>query len=175
MIVATILLAVSLAASAGESEPSMLLGMQTRDSKTLLSKNGESLYALQLTPLDGRLCQVRAFFRGAPPRTARFCSSRVTGRQVARSGVAVLGLGEMVHGVGACIVDSRIVAVRFYTGAGAYVTAQTGECTGSYQQIWCQGTWVVQGVQLYFGGASWLRPRPSLQGIRPLCSTMVGG
>ena len=175
MIVAILLLAASLSGSALEGEPSMLLGTETRESKTLLSEDGENLYALQLTPRDGRLCQVRAFFRGAPPRAARFCSGRVTGRQIARSGVAVLGVGESVRGIGTCSVGGdRIVAVRFYTGTGAYVTAQVEDCSGTYQQVWCQGEWVVQGVQLYFGGASWLRPRPSLQGLRPLCTAMAG-
>lgn len=175
MIAAAILLAASLTGYALEAEPSMLLGIETRDSKTLLSEDGERLYGLQLTPLDRRVCQVRAFFRGAPPRTARFCSGRVTGRQVARSGVAALGLGEAVHGIGTCSArDGRIIAVRLYTGAAEFVTAQVEACAGPYQQVWCQGAWVVQGVQLYFGGASWLRPQPSLQGVRPLCTAMAG-
>ncbi len=174
MIAALILLAVSLAASALEAEPSMLLGIETRHSKTLLSTNGEGLYALQLTQREGRLCQVRAFFRGAPPRTARFCPGRVTSREVARSGVAVLGVGESVRGIGTCsTADARIVGVRFYTGSGAHVTAQVEDCSGPYQEVWCQGEWAVQGVQLYFGGAGWLWPRRSLQGLRPLCTAMA--
>ena len=173
MIAAMVLLIANLAVSVAEGESSMLLGIQTEHAKTLLSQNDERLYGLQLTPRNGRLCQVRAFFRGAPPRAARFCSNRVIGRQVARSGVAVLGLGERVHGVGACSVNDRIVAVRLYTRDGAYVAAQIDACDGPYQQVWCQGNWVVQGVQLYFGGANWLRPRPGLQGIRPLCTIMA--
>ncbi|SDM84002.1 hypothetical protein [Maricaulis salignorans] len=171
MLIASLALFASLAGSAVDAEPSMLLGVATRESKTLLGEDAEALYALQLTTRDRRLCQVRAFFRGASPRTARYCSGRVTGRQVARSGVAVLGVGEVVQGVGACLSrDGRIVAVRFHTRAGAAVTAQTETCTRSYQQVLCRGDWVVQGVQLYFGGASWLRPQPSLLGLRPLCT-----
>ena len=153
----------------------MLLGIQTRESKTLLSENGEALYGLQLTPRDRRLCQVRAFFRGAPPHAARFCLGRVTSRHLARSSVAVLGLGEAVHGIGSCATPGgRIVAVRLYTDTGAHVTARIGECNGPYQQVWCRGEWVVQGVQLYFGGTSWLRPHASLLGLRPLCTAMAG-
>ena len=172
MLIASLLFLASFSGGAVDpAAPSMLLGLETRQSKTLLSEDAEGLYALQLTTRDNRLCQVRAFFRGTPPRTARFCSGRVTGRQVARSGVAVLGVGEAVQGVGACVSgDRRIMAVRFYTRAGEEVTAQAGRCTGRFQQVWCQGDWVVQGVQLYFGGASWLRPQPSLQGLRPLCT-----
>ena len=171
MLIASLALLASLAGGAVDADPSMLPGLATRASQTLPRGASEGFYALQLTTRDNRLCQVRAFFRGAPPRTARYCSGRVTGRQVARSGVAVLGVGEAVQGIGVCISgDSRIVAVRFYTRAGEEVTAQTEACTSSFQQVQCHGDWVVQGVQLYFGGASWLRPQPSLQGLRPLCT-----
>ncbi|WP_417468364.1 hypothetical protein [Maricaulis sp.] len=171
MLIASLAIFASLAGSELDSEPSMLLGLETRESKTLLSENAEDFYGLQLTPRDNRVCQVRAFFRGAPPRTARYCAGRVTGRQVARSGVAVLGVGETVQGIGTCFGrNRRIVAVRFFTGAGETVTAQTAACTGSFQEVRCQEGWVVQGVQLYFGGASWLRPQPGLQGLRPLCT-----
>lgn len=171
LLIASLALLATIAANVIDVEPSMLLGQATRESKTLLSEDAEGFYALQLTTRDNRLCQVRAFFRGSSPRTARYCSGRVTGRQVARSGVAVLGVGEVVQGIGACLSsDRRIIAVRFYTRAGAEVTAQTETCTGGYQQVRCRGDWVVQGVQLYFGGASWMRPQPSLQGLRPLCT-----
>jgi len=148
LLIASLALLASIAGSAIDVEPSMLLGQATRESKSLLSEDAEGFYALQLTTRDNRLCQVRAFFRGSSPRTARYCSGRVTGRQVARSGVAVLGVGEVVQGIGACLSsDRRIIAVRFYTRAGAEVTAQTETCTGSYQQVRCRGDWVVQGVQ----------------------------
>ncbi|WP_417481582.1 hypothetical protein [Maricaulis sp.] len=171
MLIVSLAVFASLAGSDLDIDPSMLLGLETPESKTLLSENAEDLYGLQLTLRDNRLCQVRAFFRGAPPRAARYCAGRVTGRQVARSGVAVLGVGETLQGVGACFGrDRRIVAVRFLTAAGETATAQTAPCTGSFEQVRCQNDWVVQGVQLYFGGASWLRPQPNLQGLRPLCT-----
>tara|TARA_R110000868_G_scaffold335060_1_gene595811 strand:+ start:12319 stop:12849 length:531 start_codon:yes stop_codon:yes gene_type:complete len=174
MIAAIILIAASLAGSTVKAESTMLMGIETPRSRTLLSENGELFYGLQLTRREGRVCQVRAFFRGAPPRTAGLCRGRVTSRLLARSGVAVLGLGEAVHGIGTCSTpDQRIVAVRFDTGAGGDLTAQAEDCAGPYQQIRCEGDRVVQGVQLYFGGATWWRPQPSLQGVRALCAARV--
>ena len=69
MLIASLLFLASFSGGAVDpAAPSMLLGLETRQSKTLLSEDAEGLYALQLTTRDNRLCQVRAFFRGAPPR-----------------------------------------------------------------------------------------------------------
>lgn len=172
LLFASFLMAASLASTDLDADYSMVVGVETRNSKVLLGEGPNALYGLQLTPRDNRICQVRAFFRGAPPRTARYCHGRVTGRVVARSGVAVLGLGEQVHGIGVCMTsDDRVAAVRFYTDGGAFVTAQQGSCAGEFRQLMCQSAWGVQGLQLYFGRSSWLRPQPALVGVRALCAS----
>lgn len=171
LLFASLLMAVSLAGADLDERYSMVLGAETRSSKVLLGEGADALYGLQLTPRDGRICQARAFFRGASPRTARYCDGRVTGRVVSRSAVAVLGLGERVQGVGVCLTrDDRVAAVRFYTAAGASVTAQAEACAGEFDRVMCHSDWGVQGLQLYFGRSSWLRPQPALVGVRALCA-----
>ena len=114
--------------------------------------------------------QVRAFFRGASPRTAQFCTRRMTRRQLAGAGTATLRAGERVNGVAACFTDDeRVGAVRLYTFADEAATAEAGDCVTEYRTVWCQRGWTVQGVQLYFDRAAVGPGQASLVGLRPLC------
>lgn len=173
MSVSAILLA-GLLSSGGVGIPTeMVLGEETGYSETLLGDMSDTLYGLQLTPRGGRVCHVRAFFRGAPPQTANFCSGRVTARHMRRASAAVLGVGERVQSIGACRDRNGMIAeIRLHTDTGDEVLAQVADCVGEYTQVSCMDQWSIQGVQLFFDGDENGRSHRRLRGVRALCSIM---
>ncbi|WP_323762606.1 hypothetical protein [Maricaulis sp.] len=153
----------------GEGEE-MVVGQTTAYHTSLIAVPGHDFYGLQIAVRRDRPCQVRAFFRGASPRTAQFCTRRMTRRQLAGAGTATLRAGERVNGISACFTeDERVGAVRLYTFADQAATAEAGECVTEYRTVWCQRGWTVQGVQLYFDRAAAGPGQASLVGLRPLC------
>ncbi len=153
----------------GESEE-MVVGETTDFHTSLIAVSGHDFYGLQIGVRRDRPCQVRAFFRGASPRTAQFCTRRMTRRQLEGAGSATLRAGERVNGIAACFTDAeRVGAVRLYTFADEAVTAEAGDCVTEYRTVWCQRGWTVQGVQLYFDRAATGPGQASLVGLRPLC------
>jgi len=153
----------------GEGEE-MVVGQTTEFHTSLIADPGHDFYGLQIAVRRDRPCQVRAFFRGASPRTAQFCTRRMTRRQLAGAGTATLSAEERVNGIAACFTDDeRVGAVRLYTFADEAATAEAGDCVTEYRTVWCQRGWTVQGVQLYFDRAAVGPGQASLVGLRPLC------
>jgi hypothetical protein len=173
MVLGVLTLVVSLAATmAGEGEE-MLLGEQTAFSKTLLGDVTDSFYGMQIVRRGSRACQVRGFFRGRSPQTAQYCSGRVRASHVRNAAVAVVGVGERVHGISACRNERGYIAVvRLHTESGDQVAAWMEDCASDFQEVHCGASWAVQGVQLYFDGDREGRAHRRLRGIRPLCSIM---
>jgi len=149
----------------------MLLGMETNDSKVLLANVSDSFYGLQLTPRRGRTCHVRAFFRGTAPQTAHYCAGRVTASHLRHAGVAGLGVGQSLHGIGACLTRRGMVgAVSLHTTEGDEHIAQIFDCDTEFATVYCGDGWAIQGVQLFFDGEGTGRRHRRLMGLRPLCT-----
>lgn len=157
----------------GEGD-SQVVGSVTEHDTTVLGEGNGALYGLQFTERRSRACQVRAFFRGHPPRTAQFCSGRVVGRHVRDAAAALMGVTEEVTGLSACH-DRRgkLAVVRLHSGNDETAEARLGDCDGDFQRVDCGDGWAVQGLQLYFDGPAQTRAHRNLAGIRPLCTLMA--
>ena len=153
----------------GEGED-RVIGRSTDFHTSLIALSGSDFHGLQITVRNHRPCQVRAFFQDAPPRAAQYCSGRVTRRHMADAGLALLGPGERVNGIAACLAENeRIGAVRLYTFSDEAVTARAGACMTEFRTVWCPRGWTVQGLQLYFDRPAGGLSHASLVGLRPLC------
>lgn len=157
----------------GEGD-AQVIGSVTDYDTTLLGEGSGALYGLQFTERRSRACQVRAFFRGNPPRTAQFCSGRVVGRHVRNAAAALMGVTEEVTGLSGC-KDHRghLAVIRLHSGNHEVAEARVGECSTRYQRVDCEEGWAVQGLQLYFDGQAQTRSHRNLSGIRPLCTLMA--
>ncbi|MBO6798412.1 hypothetical protein [Maricaulis sp.] len=170
----TLILASSLTLTIAGEGDAQVVGAVTEHQSTLLSQGGGALYGLQITERRSRACQVRAFFRGAPPRTSQFCSGRVVGRHVRDASAALMGIAEEVTGLSACMDrNEKIAVVRLHSGSGQTAQASVGECATDFQRVDCEAGWAVQGIQFYFDGASGTRSHRHLSGMRPLCTLMA--
>jgi len=166
-------------AQSADTEESEVLGQFTRSSRTLMGDRVGALYALQVTPRGGHACQVRAFYRGEAPKTARFCRGRVLGRYVARSGVTQLGVGEVLTGLSLCTTERRggragvVARIRLHSSEGgepAELALQ--ECANAYEAAHCETGWAVQGVEFFFDGDPSRFSHRDLIGLRPLCGRL---
>lgn len=148
-----------------------MLGTQTAYSAALIGSRAGAFQGVQLTRRDGRLCQVRSFFRGESPRIAEFCAGRVVGRHVSSEGLAVIEHVSGVSTVSACFGPAgQVQSLRLTGAAGEEATGMAGDCGDTYQDLSCAEGWVVQGLYLYFDGpADGMRHR-RLVGLRPLCA-----
>ena len=170
----SLLTAVGLAASVLGEGDAQVIGAVTEHETTLLGEGSGALYGLQLTERRNRACQVRGFFRGEPPRAARFCSGRVVGRHVRDSAAALMGVTAEVNGLSGCTDrNGNMARVWLHSSEEDSAPADLGECTEPTQRVDCEEGWAVQGVQLYFDGEAGGRSHRNLRGIRPLCTLMA--
>ncbi len=152
-----------------EADPT-LIGQISAYSQALITDSAHGLYALQLTPRWGRVCQVRAHFRGAPPRTAQYCSGRVVARHVLASEVAVMDHYAIADQVSACLAEDGVIAEIGLSASGeGQQRAGFADCRHQHASVRCAEGWRVQGLFLYFDGAPGLFRHRRLIGLRPLC------
>ena len=173
MLLALVLASGLAAMVAGEGD-AQVVGSASEFRSTILGQGTGALYGVQITERGNRACQVRAFFRGAPPRTAQFCSGRVVGRHVRDASAALMGVAEEVTGLSACMDrNENIAVVRLHSGNGETAEASFGNCATDFQRVDCETGWAVQGIQLYFDGAPGTRSHRNLRGMRPLCTLVA--
>ena len=162
-------------ASGGEND-AMMIGEKTGHSAALVGATTDSFYGLQITSRGRNACQVRAFFRGAVPQAAQFCRGRVRAGHVRDASVAVLGQGERLQGLSACLTRRGTVgSIRLHTQDDEIYAANMSDCNDGYTSVECQDGWAIQGLELYFDGPGDGRSHRRLRGLRPLCSAMPTG
>ena len=155
-----------------EDEDERLLGVETAHTRTLMGAGMSDFYALQVTERGGHACQIRAYFRNAPPQTAQYCRGRVLGRHVRASETARLADGLHMSGVGFCTQrDGTPARIRLIPdGEGDPEDIWLDGCTAPMKTSMCKPGWAVQGVQLYFDGAPSMFRHRDLVGLRPFCA-----
>lgn len=150
-----------------------VLGRVSEHSAALISTRGGMFYGISLTPRDGNLCQIRAYFEGESPRTAEYCSGRVVSRHFEETGISAVHSTQAVEAISACFSgQTHIAALGLTDAAGERVSTRAAACDSDFQTVSCRSGWAVQGLHLYFDGPADGRRHRRLVGLRPLCAQL---